>query len=347
MMKTIKHILIAGLAFVVMLIVLDVFIQQAGIENTSLTRYDYTLGKIRPAEKSYIIYNEGFSLGQFNQGGYMHAYYPPRDGAEAGVLRVALFGDSYVEGFQVFQKDHFATLVEEGLQAAHPDKRIEVLNFGYSGFDIGDMYVYSQVIAAPYHPDVFVFMLSKSDLQLNYRMTYSPRVEVDSTTLQITRPYTKEKIARYNQSKALLNYSALANMLNKARKASEQDILTKCLDKFYQLEGPKAAVYDEKSIHETDSLGTASRLILEELQGHLVFVNRDDTPLPQSICAEVEHLGIPYVDLSVPLQKLYDAGINPHYWEVTNKLGHWNKSAHRAVADYMVREFPSCFLVEE
>ncbi len=339
MIKTIKHIISGGLAFVLALAVLDVFITQAGIVNTSLTHYDYTLGKIRPAEKSYIMFNEGFSIGKFNEGGYLYQYYPPRHSSKDSVVRVALFGDSYVEGFQVFERDHFSTLLEVGLQKKYPNRTVEVLNFGYSGFDIGDMYVYSQLIAADYTPDVMVFLLSKADFQLNYRMPYSPRVVVDSASLEIVRPYSKDKMARYNTSKQLLNFSSLANMLNKARKSTKEQILSKCFEKFYTFDSESTSVYDDLGKEASDSLGVASQLILEDLKHQLVVVNRDDLPLPEDICDKIDDLDIPYIDLSVPLQRLYDGDINPHYWEVTSKYGHWNKVAHRDVADYMVEEF--------
>lgn len=44
------------------------------------------------------------------------------------------------------------------------NKKVEVLNFGRSGFDFADMYAYEERIVAPFHPNLVLYFLSEADL---------------------------------------------------------------------------------------------------------------------------------------------------------------------------------------
>ncbi len=54
----------------------------------------------------------------------------------AGVFRIAVLGDSFAEGFQVTYEARFSKVMEDALAAActPSGKRVEVLNFGVSGY---------------------------------------------------------------------------------------------------------------------------------------------------------------------------------------------------------------------
>ena len=63
----------------------------------------------------------------------------------ANVLRIALIGDSYIEGFQLFERHHFKTYLEQKL-SQKLKKKVEVLNFGIGGADLRGMYLrYDQI----------------------------------------------------------------------------------------------------------------------------------------------------------------------------------------------------------
>jgi hypothetical protein len=55
---------------------------------------------------------------------------------DPGVYRVAILGDSYVEGLQVEQDKHFVALAQADLNHSEgqPGRRFELMNFGRSGF---------------------------------------------------------------------------------------------------------------------------------------------------------------------------------------------------------------------
>jgi len=73
-----------------------------------------------------------------------------------GVFRLAVLGDSFAEAMQVDAKDAFWSLLEEKLTqcAYQPGKRIEVINFGVSGFGTAQEYLMLESVAIRYRPDL-------------------------------------------------------------------------------------------------------------------------------------------------------------------------------------------------
>ena len=52
----------------------------------------------------------------------------------ANTIRIAIVGDSYAEALQVAQEATFWSILEKRLNECSPNKRIEVINFGVSGY---------------------------------------------------------------------------------------------------------------------------------------------------------------------------------------------------------------------
>ena len=73
-----------------------------------------------------------------------------------GVYRVAVLGDSYSEAMQVDAKDAFWSVLGDKLTqcAYRPGKRIEVINFGVSGFGTAQEYLMLESMAMRYRPDL-------------------------------------------------------------------------------------------------------------------------------------------------------------------------------------------------
>lgn len=73
----------------------------------------------------------------------------------AGVYRVAVLGDSFVEAFQVEQDQTFLALAEKKLGTAHGFEA-ELLNFGHSGFSPAEEYLLLQRDVLAFSPDMVV-----------------------------------------------------------------------------------------------------------------------------------------------------------------------------------------------
>jgi len=102
-------------------------------------------------------------LYQSNSRGIRSAPYEYSSRPEEGVLRVALFGDSFTHGDEV---DFFRTwgyflerdLIENGVTA-------EVLNFGVGGYGIGQAYLRWKLLGGDFHPDIAVFGFQGENMQ--------------------------------------------------------------------------------------------------------------------------------------------------------------------------------------
>jgi len=213
------------------LALLDVFIDITGISDKSYNDVYDDIGRGRRAGVEFTIFGEGFSIGSFNQ----YRYLGPGYGQEKPVntIRIALLGDSFVEGFQVFDRSHFRRILEEELE----DKglnNIQILNFGRSGFDIGDMYAYNERFVKTFNPDISLFFISGGDLKPLFNDPLRLKVYHINDSLQIKEDFPPNYIIAFNRLKWLIQNSTIFNMLNNGRKlAMEEGMLKILLDKLY------------------------------------------------------------------------------------------------------------------
>lgn len=75
-----------------------------------------------------------------------------------GALRVAVFGDSFVEALEVDEPTTFVRQLEDRLRAALPGRRVDVLNFGVSAYDTAQEWWYFRTEGARYQPDVVILV---------------------------------------------------------------------------------------------------------------------------------------------------------------------------------------------
>jgi lysophospholipase L1-like esterase len=90
-----------------------------------------------------------------------------------GVLRIAIFGDSYVESLHVARDKNFLqTLARELNRTLH--KQVQVLNFGVSNFSVAQDYLRYKTLAKRFQPDLViqVFRVEESDKLLPQQSSY-------------------------------------------------------------------------------------------------------------------------------------------------------------------------------
>ncbi|MCX8037843.1 MAG: SGNH/GDSL hydrolase family protein [Candidatus Sumerlaeia bacterium] len=123
---------------------------------------DNTVGhRLRPNLRGYYV-EEGFSRYMTNSHGLR--------GREvslakpAGVFRIAVLGDSYVEALQVGEEATFCRQLERRL------RNVEVLNFGVSGYGTAQEYLTYLHYVRPFRPDlVLLVMCPGNDIADNSR----------------------------------------------------------------------------------------------------------------------------------------------------------------------------------
>jgi len=90
----------------------------------------------------------------------------------ANTIRIAVLGDSYPEAFPVAMEDAFWVVMEKNLQqcGAFGGKKIEVINFGVSGYGTAQELITLREHVWPYSPDIVLLALTtNNDISDNVR----------------------------------------------------------------------------------------------------------------------------------------------------------------------------------
>jgi hypothetical protein len=119
------------------------------------------VGKKMIPSKRINYFKEGFYLGASNEFGYIGNPYPPA--RENNNVRIALLGDSFVEGFHIFEDYHFSRILEEKLNQNKSDHGYEVMNFGVGNYNYNDMIIQYKNLILDFDPDILVFILHEED----------------------------------------------------------------------------------------------------------------------------------------------------------------------------------------
>jgi len=329
----VKNFLGFVIGLVVSLIILELFVSSAAIETKSTTDFNTVIGRTKRANLDFTLFNEGFSMGTINRYGYLGTVYPPEK--ELGTIRIALLGDSYVESFQLFRRDQFHSIIEEKLSMLL-GQPVEVLNFGRSGFDLADMYAYQINFANKFHPDLILYFLSEADLLCTQTDVLLPKVILKGDTPIITNDLMpKSRIEEFENTKFLTQNSAILQMLNNSRKLVKRGLFwPKMLDKFYF----KDQSITELSVPTSDTIPELALKIAKNLSKNVVIVNRGEEPLSDKFTEVIHREQLPFVDLNDTLSVMQKSGIDPSYWKVTKKRGHWNYQGHQAVGLYLTNQ---------
>jgi len=128
---------------------------------------DRRLGwSLRPNTAGWFT-KEGRSYVQINPDGFRDRVHAP--GKPAGVYRVAVVGDSAVEGFQVKLEATFWAQLPQRLRGcpALRGAEAEVMAFGVSGFGTAQQYLMLESAAMRYRPDLVLLAFAANDLRNN------------------------------------------------------------------------------------------------------------------------------------------------------------------------------------
>lgn len=294
------------------------------------------LGRARRPDLFWVMFSEGFGIGSFNKYGYLGPAYPPEK--PASVARVALMGDSFVEGFQVFERDHFRTLLETNL--SNETTGFEVMNFGRSGFNLRDCFVYYDRFVNQFNPDVTVLFVSSEDLWEPENDGLLPSVSIhgDSITIINKQPHL---IERYKKSEIYLQGSYFLSMLNSARKkAINVPVGSILFGKFYI---GKERVKDKSGFERPVERKELNKKLIAQLgrQTNLIVADKtgDLDDWFKLYCAEE---GIPVISFESEFKK---SGLDAYQWKASGKRGHWNHEAHEIVAEVLGQKIRKALVV--
>ena len=324
---------------------LELFLQTAEVE-LPYHALSPKLGKSMLPDKRIVMLKEGFYLGETNAYGYIGKEYPPE--RKPGTFRVALMGNSYAEGFQLFERYHYARILEQEL-SRRTGREVEVLNFGLGNANFHDMYLNYRNFASEFQPDLVLYVVKSENMkERNSYFIPSPYFYLDSDSLLIDYSFTdKGTYQNYQRLKPLMEHSSLFKMVQNAYKLSAKGRAPKILfDKFYTVlvqETEEQGSQDEDNAFEKDPEVRTKPVVLTEITEKIfseiargpqaIIVARDQAPaFPE---ATVQAAGIPIIFPNDTLDDLKARGIDPYYWKATNRKGHWNHEGHAAIGHFL------------
>ncbi|KAF5073320.1 hypothetical protein DSECCO2_192980 [anaerobic digester metagenome] len=317
----IKNSFLFGLGVFVVLVLGEIFLRASKIVPPALNVANVELGRSRRPDLFWVMFNEGFSMGFFNGHGYLGPEYPAQK--DDSITRIVLLGDSFVEGFQVFDRNHFRAILENKLNTARDS--FEVLNFGRSGFNIRDCYVYFNRFVNSYEPDYTLLFLSNEDLIEEDNDELLPVLQLKDSCLLINDK-SLERILKQKKIEPLLHNSYFLNMLNSTRKKFKETSMLKLLFGKFYVEKEKPFIENRNDLGKKMNIN--KRIVFDlRLQTNLVVVDKIGD-LDSTFKKYVDRFGIPVIDIN---KKFSKDSLDAYFWVVTNKRGHWNNEAHKLV----------------
>ena len=338
-MKKIAPILYFVLSVILVFTLGEVFIKNAKISELSFAEYYDDIGKGLPEGGTYTYFNEGFGITSVNNSrfiGHDVALEKPEN-----TIRVALVGDSYVESIQIFERFYFGNITEAILKEKYVDKDVEIINFGRSEFNIGNMYAYQRLFVDKFAPDYILYFISNEDLNCDY--TSPPLLPVtnvfnDAITVSVDR--NKNDLNIYQKTKFLTQNSVIFNILNSCRrKIKKGEFYETLLGKFYTYEiKNEVQIKNDKRVNNK-----ISAHIVASFDNNVIVVNKGKYSLSSNFVKQCRENEIQVWDLKEPLDSLIKVDVKPYYWKVTNKKGHWNPKAHKAIGGFLAKKIDSIF----
>lgn len=144
----------------------------AGIGEEEIFAFDKVLGTKHMTNKSITWRKEGFSRSYFDGAGLREPHLKKEKAP--GIYRIALLGDSMVEGLQVPIEDTFGRLLGKRLneklkQAPRPGiTGVQVLNFGTSGYSTVQELLQLEKQVLDYQPDLVIVGYNSRDIFENW-----------------------------------------------------------------------------------------------------------------------------------------------------------------------------------
>jgi hypothetical protein len=322
-----------------MLLVGEFYLRIAGIQLPRHTYMDREMGISFQPGKPYLKYSEGYSFGKFTKEGLKGK---PRELTQQKDIRIALMGDSYTAGFQVWERGHFRHLLEQALNQdckVNPDLSYEVMNLAMEGFDFQQMYCRYQMLKPEITPDLALFFLQSNDFTFSAKQ-YSPHLALEGNQVTVNTSFRQDPDfqSRVALKDNVLYNSAIFQLLGNANiLRSKGQLWPILLGKFATLTNsehkPKVSLPPQqpKSVLNGED-EEKLRLALSELgKDGVVFITFNR--LLAADIEQIEALGVPVFDMSETLQQ--QGGEALKAWPSTQHEGHYNYQGHIVIAEFL------------
>lgn len=226
-------ILSIGLSLVVGIVVIEILLRIIGIGYPTFTQLDSQTGfSLRPGASGWQT-DEGKAYIAINSFGMRDKEYSLKK--PANTLRIAVLGDSFTEGRQVDLEETFPRMMESDLASCSSlnDQKVEVLNFGVSGFGTTQELLQLKDRVWQFEPDIVLlafttgndvrnnsYALEKSD-QKPYIKKENGLYVLD-TSFQQSPFYLKQQTLKHRFSSFVLRHSRILQLVRRVMAGAQQ-----------------------------------------------------------------------------------------------------------------------------
>lgn len=293
--------------------------------------FDNELGLTYLPNVNYVIFNEGFSLGNTNDFGYFDAM----ETKPSNEIRVALVGDSYVVGHELMRRNHFSTKLKAEIEKV-TNKSVRIMNFGMVEYDFCDAYCRYENLSKKTNPDVVLWLAEEKDLNC-VNNSGIPDLILKDEKLEIDYSFSKKKkFQQIKNRKGFLDKTRLWSLLSTSKKLVQKNRASKILfGKFNNF-------FDSDKTKKSDFEKTEPKIdpridnILEVLPNRTLLVitkeiNFDIKEITKGYKGEIFFLDPEFDDLRAK-------GIDTHFWKGSNSRGHFNQASQKIMGERFSEE---------
>jgi hypothetical protein len=326
-----------SLAFIITMIVIEIFFRLSEVFLPSIVYDDPKLGILRTPNSRILSLNEGFGMGYVNEYGYLGPGYPKEK--DDNTLRIALIGASMVQGLELFDRRHFRKLLEDKLSEI-TRKKVEVLNFGRGGIDLRGIYTTYKYLAAEFNPDINIIFTGLA-AYIGKDDKLGPEYTLKNDSLIIDYSFADSSEFKKRMKFKFLRFTSVGNLLKRGYEFYTLGSPAKfILGSLYQDPSLDPANVLHVDLNAKDEFYEINKAILEDLgetnrnNGTLNIIVMTDV-YPTYCDGIIHNAGLPMLNLGEELAKRMQSGESVDYWKATNLTGHWNHHGHEVVAEFL------------
>jgi hypothetical protein len=314
------------IGFFLIAVCIEVFLKLSEIKLPFKT-LDPEIGKTYQSNTYINETKEGFYMGKTNEYGFIGNV-----NKKENTFRIALFGDSFTEGFQVFEPYKFSRVLEKSINKKLKVK-VEILNFGISNVVLPEIYIRKKRLAEKFDIDLFIYVFDSYDFVFQPEGILNSVELIEKDSVLSIIPNTSKSYQLYQKVKPIIDNSSYLNFaFDGYLLVRRGQAFPKLFDKFYS--GNTINYFIGIPDNPFESLTPKYLKIISEMaKDNTIFIFRENAD--GKLKSTIEPYNIPIIETEEVLNNLRQNGVNPYYWESTQTIGHFNYEANNAFGNYL------------
>lgn len=324
MNSRIKHILGVFLTSAICLVIIDVVFQQSKILSGFYSTLHKEFGMIPRSDFNTYYFNEGFGVSYFDT-----EQFPIFNPNQSETWNI--YGDSFIEAQQIFQRHHFASLLSK-------KRKVSIRNLGQSGMNFESMFSRYFASKDQFIAQKHIFFISSDDFDSDdiAHFLALPEFSTNDSLLAISN-FNYENGIKERADRLLKNsgmYMLAKKDINQIRNKKVLNIL---FGKFSSWIAKKPAVNPHIESFNQKHITILLNRLKEEKD--IVFVFRGQKMISKVYAKMFSDANIDILNLQGYLTAIeHKRNTNFRYHKVTKQTGHWNRAGHVAVFQILDHE---------